>query len=209
MSPRAVEIYDMSQDVHPSLLKGTAFLVCTGDRRHLPYKRAFASAHAMGCASVGEGGPGNLNFDEVGNIRSRIPRCCLWEGPKEGRETVGAAEVEPPYFLDHSMADPLYVVYIRFGAQILLQGWICQMLRWWAQGAYKYWLFPEKQAAQQSLGKKHSVHWAQVDRDAMQVADEQSPAVPGCGIAPLYGTRLVFLPPQLFDHHHVPRVQGR
>ncbi len=99
---------------------------------------------------------------------------------------------------------------VRFRAQILLQGWVCQMLWWWAQGAYKCLLFPEEQAVQQSLGKKHSVHWAQVDRDAMQVADEQSPAGPGCGIAPLYGTRLVFLPPQCFDHHHfVPRVQGR
>jgi hypothetical protein len=128
MPPRAMEIYDMSQNVHPSLLKGTAFLVCTGDRRNLPYQRAFASAYAMGCASVGESGPGNLNFDEVGNRHSRVPRCCPQEGPKEGREVVGAAEVEHPYFLDRSMADPLYVVYIRFGAQILLQGWICQMV---------------------------------------------------------------------------------
>jgi hypothetical protein len=39
MLPRTVEIHDMSQDVHPSLLNGTAFLAYTGARRILPDKR--------------------------------------------------------------------------------------------------------------------------------------------------------------------------
>ena len=98
----------MSQDVHPSLLKGAAFLVCTSNRCNLPDRRAFACAHyTMGYASVGKSGTGNLNFDEVGNGQSRIPRCSPQEEPKEGRHAVGAAGVEHPYFLDRSTADPL------------------------------------------------------------------------------------------------------
>ena len=76
MPPRAVEIYDMAQEVHPSLLGGTAFLAYKGSRRILSDKRAFACTYAMEYSHVGESGPGNLNFDEVGNGHSRVPRCC-------------------------------------------------------------------------------------------------------------------------------------
>jgi hypothetical protein len=52
------------------------------------------------------------------------------------------------------------------------------------------------------------MHQEQVDKIAMQVADRQSRKGPGSGIAPLYVTRLVFLPPQFFEHPHLPRKQG-